>query len=267
MRRRRLTLAPSVRRALGSPRATELDGGDGDTEGDEDRRCKEGREALSRAVALATEACRRPKPVHGNQCAVALSSPAQAIPSKFWAQDGFDDSDEEDLEITQSPSTPEFIGEALDAGFTIDQLARAEKALVSGNSSSSSDRHLPSSVVTKLVQRKLVGAPWQGPLPPPRVSPPRTLRDCVVKATFFKAGVYGDRALPLRQPGSLARSTPVRKKSSKKFETLNSQSLEPAFPPLSPARLPVNLTECTARVETEKADRDVKFPKKIVLGP
>jgi hypothetical protein len=55
-RGRRLTLAPSVRRALRSPGSAELDDGAGDIEGDEDRRCKEGREALSRAVALAAEA-------------------------------------------------------------------------------------------------------------------------------------------------------------------------------------------------------------------
>jgi hypothetical protein len=52
-------------------------------------------------------------------------------------------------------------------GFTIDQLARAEKALTSGNVSSSGDRHLPNSIAARMVQTKLVGAPWQGPLPSP----------------------------------------------------------------------------------------------------
>jgi hypothetical protein len=161
-----------------------------DADGDEDRRCKEGREALSRAVALAVDACRRPKPVHG-RCVIKDSPPL--IFSKFWAQGedaDSDDSDDEAVAEMKSPSTPEFIAEALDAGFSVDQLARAEAALASSNDQST-DRLLPISIVTKLVQRNLAGAPWQGPLPYPRVSPPRTLGDCIANARFLNASSRG----------------------------------------------------------------------------
>lgn len=201
MRGRRLTLAPVVRRALRSAGSAEIDDGEGEADGDEDRRCKQGQEALSNVVALAVDASRRPKPVHG-QCAVD-ASPTQAISSKFWAHDGEDDSDNEVL-VEQSPSTSEFIMEALDAAFTMDQLARAEKALASGNASSSGDRLLPNSIVAKMVQRKLAGAPWQGPLPSPRVSPPRTLGDCVAKARIVSADARGALASSPRRPRSLA---------------------------------------------------------------
>jgi hypothetical protein len=40
------------------------------------------------------------------------------IPSKFWAHEGEDDSDDEEL-VEYSLSTPEFIMEALDAGFMV----------------------------------------------------------------------------------------------------------------------------------------------------
>jgi len=71
-----LTLAPAACRAL-RPSAQFVEvGGEGNEEAD-DRSCKEGRAALSRAVALAADACVRPKPIHG-------VSSSTAIPFKFW---------------------------------------------------------------------------------------------------------------------------------------------------------------------------------------
>ena len=54
-----MKLAPAVRQAL-RPTATAAEAveDDGDAEGDDDWRCKEGREALSWAMALATDATR-----------------------------------------------------------------------------------------------------------------------------------------------------------------------------------------------------------------
>jgi len=107
------------------------------------------------------------------------------IASRFWAQpEDTDDSDDEDpVHEVSVPSIPEFVKDALEAGFTVDQLARAERALASGNIPSSSDRRLSRSVISSLVHKKLVGTPWHGPLPSPRVSPPRTLGDFFAKAT------------------------------------------------------------------------------------
>jgi hypothetical protein len=71
----------------------------------------------------------------------------------------------------------------MNAGFMIDQLSRAKEALVSGKTPSSDDLHLPKSIISLMVQRKLAEVPWQGRLLEPRVSPPRTLGDFLAKAT------------------------------------------------------------------------------------
>lgn len=121
---RRLTLAPATRRAL-RPATTASESGEEEADEDDERLCAEGREALSRAVALAAEFSQRPKPIHGVEL-------VGAIPSKFWAKPGEqEDSVVEDDDLSE-PSTPQFISQALDAGFTIDELSRAEKALDSG---------------------------------------------------------------------------------------------------------------------------------------
>jgi len=82
------------------------------------------------------------------------------------------------------PSTPEFIKEALEAGFTLELLSRAENTFNSGSTPSSSDLKLANSIVSKMVVRKTDGRPWQGPLTPPRVSPPRTFGDAIAAATY-----------------------------------------------------------------------------------
>jgi hypothetical protein len=131
-------------------------------------------------VALAAEFSQRPKPIHGVEL-------VGAIPSKFWARPGEqEDSVVEDDDLSE-PSTPQFISQALDAGFTIDELSRAEKALDSGTTPIPSDVKLSKSIVSNLVQRKIEGKPWQGPLPSPRVSPPRTLGDYLATATYLRS--------------------------------------------------------------------------------
>jgi hypothetical protein len=151
--------------------------GEGEEDDDEEtvERRKEGREALQRFVETGAVACKKPKPVH-----VVMPQPdLTPLKSKFWVSG--EDSDDPDDDVT-SPTTPEFIKEALDAGFTVEQLARAECALESGNSISSSEKFLPNLIVNTMARKKLVGAPWEGPLPSPRVSPPRTLGDCIASA-------------------------------------------------------------------------------------
>jgi hypothetical protein len=145
----------------------------------DDRRCTEGRAAIARAVDLAVEASRHTKPVHG------VREKPTPIASKFWSHSGDSDSN---VSVDDDLSTPEFINRAASAGFTLDQLYKDEKALDSGNSDPlSSDIFLAKSIVSNLVQRKFNGAPWKGPLPPPRVSPPRTLGDAMAKVAYQRS--------------------------------------------------------------------------------
>jgi len=160
----------------------------GDIDDDDDqRRCKLGREALSRAVALAAEAFVRPKPIHGVESRL----------SKFWATNDTDSeaSVEEEIVLEEdNMSTPEFIAEAAAAGFSMKELKQAEQELSSSQvcSEPKNSRSLADKIVSVLVQRKLESRPWKGPLPPPRVSPPRTLED---QWDQFKATERGTRAV------------------------------------------------------------------------
>ncbi|CAN6361771.1 unnamed protein product [Urochloa humidicola] len=181
---RRLTLAPAARRAL-RPRGEGLGGvEESDKDDDEDRRCKEGREALTRVVSRAVEASARPRRIHG----------VERINSKFWAREDSDSDSSVDEElIAEDISTPEFIAEAAAAGFSWQELQQAERELASPEVSSKSGieetRSLPSlasRIVSALVQRKTENRPWKGPLPPPRVSPPRTLGDAFASARRIK---------------------------------------------------------------------------------
>jgi len=200
--------------------------GEGDEEGDEDQRRKEGREALSSFVAMAAEVSRRPTPVHGVQKASPLKS-------KFWASGGDSDESEEDEPKVHSPSTLEFVKEALDAGFTIDQLATAEQVLDTGKASLPRDLLLPRAIVESLIKRKLVGEPWQGPLPAPRVSPPRTLGDFLAKASHRDLGTRGGSGKSPRHPRSPTRTVPARsQEDSNFFEKTKIQDRDTLFHPL-----------------------------------
>jgi len=292
---RRLTLAPATQQAL---RPSSLSVVSDDEDVDEDRQCAEGRAAcLSRVVSLAVEASRRPKPIH------VVPDQAEAIQSKFWAQPGVQDDLDDD-----EPSTPEFINEAEEAGFSFDQLLRAERALHSGNEPRSTDIRLSKHIVSTLVQRKIgTGAPWQGPLTSPRVSPPRTLGDCLATASVHRGSRQGrtnpsrissttnswrgprppqvcdllasshelstelvehtGKGSPARMSPARSSPTPASATSLKFFEILNPQ-VDPIFPPFKAAKLPADDAACLTCSGTEKADQGIlKFPKKIVLGP
>jgi len=269
--KRRLTLAPVVRRAL-LPAVVALEPDSDDDKADDWQRDK-GREAMSREVAMAMDATLRPKPVHGVQGGGDPSSPAQVIASRFWAQP--EDTDDEDpVHEVSVPSTPEFVKDALEADFTVDQLARAERALASGNIPSSSDCRLSRSVISSLVHRKLVGTPWHGPLPSPRVSPPRTLGDFFAKATYqyrSKKTPASSGSVSGRSPSTSRQArTPARSGSagadpvSKKFENSNPWNLDPIFPPLNPAELPVVVTSACVTGERHELRES---PNLISIGP
>jgi hypothetical protein len=172
-----------------------MDAHEDDEEDDDERRAAKGRAELSAAVLEVVQATRKPGLIRATRS-------AEPIRSKFWVQE---DSDADvqpapaspplspipsakEIDPT-SPTTTEFIKEAMDAGFTIDQLARAE-------------------------QRRLVGSPWEGPLPSPRFSPPRTLLgDCLASASRGITGHGGLSRLSARYSPSGSMG------SSKIFET------------------------------------------------
>ena len=124
------------------PTRPALEGGsEDDDEGEEKRKTR--RAALSQLVNAAVALTVRPKPIHAvrddavGPATVITSTEGEStpIPFNFWAGPESDDDDD------GSPSTVEFITEALDAGYSMEDLAKAEKALASGNVASA-ERHV-----------------------------------------------------------------------------------------------------------------------------
>lgn len=147
---------------------------------DVERRAARGREELVGFVAAVVEAGHGPQPVHAVQASESFDQ-LGAIQTKFWStfEEHVDSEDDDDL------STPEFTQRAQDAGFSVDKLLRADRALASGNDPCSADIKLTCSILFKMVSRNVSsGVPWQGPLPSPRISPPRTLGDCLAKVSY-----------------------------------------------------------------------------------
>lgn len=157
----------------------------------------------------------------------------------------------------------------MDAGFTFEQLSRVEQALDSGTNLSPNDLRLPKYIVSAMVQRKLAGTPWKGPLPAPRISPPRTLGDFLAKANQQNLGSRGGSVSSSRQTRSPARPVPARQHVavSKFFEVPEFQGIDPNFPPLPSAALPASAA-CTASGATGKAEQGVTGPaEQVLIGP
>jgi hypothetical protein len=120
---------------------------------------------------------------------------------RFWAQGEETDDDEE----ISTPTTEEMITAASREGFMIEELIKAEEELlvaekVSFQSPSSSDFRCPLS--TKIIKAvtherslKYKAKPWTGPLPKPRVSPPKTLGDAVI--TNSRIRLRGGQTVPM----------------------------------------------------------------------
>ena len=120
-----------------------------------------------------------------------------------------------------------------------------------------------------MVERKTDGRPWQGPLTPPRVSPPRTFGDAIAAATYQRRSSSHRRPTRTSRPvGSPARSGPAGKKTnSNYFELPKFQDLDPLFPPLPRMMLRVSAA-CVTTGATEKSAQG--FPglaEHVVLGP
>lgn len=153
------------------------------------------------------------------------------------------------------PSTPEFVNEAVEAGFTVDQLLRAERALSSGNNSPiAKDILLSKEIVKKLVSQKRQLIPWKGPLPKPRISPPRTLGDCL--ATALPAS---SSSSPV-QAGSHGSSLTFKRSLSGEYQTVEKTSSSPLGSQKETASLNSNLFEHVG------SGQDPQFPPLILGG-
>jgi hypothetical protein len=178
LRVRRLTLAPPS--GLGEEECA-----DGQDQKDEEERFMLDKERMARTTEIAITAGQR------NTQRAHVHGVEQLQGSKFWDTGNEDDSSEES---ETEEATPTLIREALEAGFTIEQLRQAEAELETPSPSTpkvvrtnlKEDSMAKQIVGTWITNRRKNGKPWTGPLPPPRKSPLRTLGDALAKARVVK---------------------------------------------------------------------------------
>ncbi|KAF8686225.1 hypothetical protein HU200_043607 [Digitaria exilis] len=118
--------------------------------------------------------------------------------SRFWPLANEVSSDEEEMDskggsVLDSDSDSEFVGDALMAGFSTDDLRRAEALATNvvspsfgsvgcGAGQIKHPRTLARRIVDAVAERRSPGVkPWHGPLPKRRSSPSLTLGDALVK--------------------------------------------------------------------------------------
>jgi len=227
---RRLTPAPSIRRAL-LPSEVPIEKED---EEDVRRRVAQGHEELSEMVATIVPATQGPKLVHAVQDRDSIDQ-LGPIQTKFWncSDDQVISEDDEDLSMT------EFIHRAKEVRFTVDDLLRADKALASGMDPCLANIKLTHTILSTMVNRKVSGGvPWQGPLPSPRISPPRTLGDCLAKASYQNSPrsssaklIAGAKIVNSLLPEGGKPASVL--KNSKVFESMDKETAT-EFPPLFP---------------------------------
>lgn len=143
------------------------------------------KEHMARALELtmATSTSQRPH-VHGVESWRG---------SRFWAISEEEDSDEaSETESTESEvnsiTSTELLQEAKEAGFTMSDIEKAVLELRSPSPGSKKSNtvkwegSVAKRIIDTLVERRTSCKPWQGRLPPPRVSPLRTLGDALAQA-------------------------------------------------------------------------------------
>lgn len=130
-------------------------------------------EHLNRVSVVAQAATARPGPhVHGVE---------NFRGSRFWALET--ESDSSDEESVVSFDTPEFIKQVQEVGFTTPQMMDAEKELDDCPSAEQpKEGTLAKKIIDAMVRHRKDPQPWRGPLPAPRVSPPRTFGDAMASA-------------------------------------------------------------------------------------
>jgi hypothetical protein len=160
---------------------------------------------------------RDPKPVSLAHSTVSPSTDREAFASrnsgntrvqnvssfgKFWAQN-CDLAAEDEEEELPMPMKEELIEAAEQAGFSIQDLIQAENELEGMEkvcfSSPSVDLRCPlsSKIVKAIIREKSLkhkGRPWQGSLPKPRISLPKTLGDAVIKNSYVR--LLGGQLVP-----------------------------------------------------------------------
>ncbi|KAF8735683.1 hypothetical protein HU200_014448 [Digitaria exilis] len=81
--------------------------------------------------------------------------------------------------------------QANEVGFSSPELLAAENEL--NNNDRSKDAPLANKIVDRMVKHKLGIEPWNGKLPPPRISPPRTFGDALAKAKICSSTWFTSR--------------------------------------------------------------------------
>jgi hypothetical protein len=125
---------------------------------------------------------------------------------KFWVTtDDIENDEDEEVAIT-TPTKEEIVVAAMRAGFSVEDLIQVEneidnmekvscsspsRAEFRCSSPSSTEFRCPlSSKIIKAIVRgkslKHYEKPWQGSLPKPRISPPKTIGDAVIKNSFIR---------------------------------------------------------------------------------
>ncbi|TVU23905.1 hypothetical protein EJB05_26292, partial [Eragrostis curvula] len=165
-------------------------------------------------------------PVHRvtrqNQCTSDPIGDRRLGRSRFWA---LEEEDEDGESEVTTPSTEDVLRAAKAAGFSIREVARAEKELlaneVSFTSPATSNGKCP--LARKIVRSlasdrpKSLVKPWKGPLPPKRISPPQTIGDAVVKNTFSRE--RGGRLTPVQFKMVIPSTCTVQSESPKVSST------------------------------------------------
>jgi hypothetical protein len=161
---------------------------------------------------------------------------------RFWVP--LDESDDE-ADIA-TPTTEELISAASREGFTIEELVTAHAELeaaekVSFPSPSSSNFRCPlANKIVKALTRdrslKHQMKPWSGPLPKPRISPPKTLGDAVIKNSRIR--LRGGRTVPMLFKMSIPSTTNASISSSSPTQTNHQDVTLLEWPSLPNIRLP-----------------------------
>jgi hypothetical protein len=120
--------------------------------------------------------------------------------SKFWTAHDNDASEDEEVKST-TPTIKEFLQEATAAGYKTSDLLEAEEQLVMAQIEVNSTPNLyprkcplADELIDSIVNRKTPIKPWKGPLPPPQISPLRTIGDAPI--TNVKIYSKGKRLPP-----------------------------------------------------------------------